>query len=98
MRRSTPEYREQERIRGKQRRDRMRFGLPSRDRAHLKLALYAMQNGRCASCMESVDFMDIQIDHYIPLARGGADVEDNIRFLLCPACNAHKGLKMPDAV
>jgi 5-methylcytosine-specific restriction endonuclease McrA len=44
-------------------------------------------NHKCAKC-ESTD--NLQIDHIIPLARGGRHDEDNFQ-VLCKTCNLKKG-------
>lgn len=57
-------------------------------------ALYVKQDGCCYWC--SVDLGDrYEVDHYIPLAKGGTNNPDNL-VLACQTCNASKGAKMPD--
>jgi hypothetical protein len=36
---------------------------------------------------------EFHVDHIIPRARGGADVEENLQ-LLCPQCNSRKGARV----
>lgn len=60
--------------------------------------LYAKQNGKCANkhCKHShvaYDFMDV--DHKIPICRGGANDIDNLQ-LLCRTCNSKKKDKTMD--
>jgi 5-methylcytosine-specific restriction endonuclease McrA len=53
----------------------------------------AAQRWRCAICKCSVrDKYDL--DHIIPLAKGGAHHRKNVQ-LLCPTCNRRKGAKDP---
>lgn len=47
----------------------------------------------CWWCGEPLDER-VQIDHVIPLARGGSNDISNLR-LSCPTCNAVKGSKTP---
>jgi hypothetical protein len=46
---------------------------------------------RCAYCMTSRRVVGpvLEIDHIVPLARGGGSIEDNL-CLACPMCNGHK--------
>lgn len=62
---------------------RARRGIP-RD---LRLAVWQRDGGRCTSC--GAEF-DLQYDHVIPVALGGATSEQNLQ-LLCGACNQRKG-------
>lgn len=55
--------------------------------------LYRQQRGRCWWCGEEL-FGVYQIDHRVPLAKGGSDHEDNL-CLACPRCNKIKSDKMP---
>lgn len=49
------------------------------------------QAGKCACCGKLFDGV-YQVDHIIPLARGGTNVDSNIQ-LLTPECNRQKGTK-----
>lgn len=53
----------------------------------LRLAVWQRDGGRCTSC--GAEF-DLQYDHVIPVALGGATSEQNLQ-LLCGACNQRKG-------
>jgi len=53
----------------------------------LRQAVYDRDGGRCVDCAST---FDLQYDHIIPLARGGAHTEENLQ-LLCSLCNQHKG-------
>ena len=59
---------------------------------NIKQDLYRSQDGRCMYCgtRQRMDLMDV--DHKIPLARGGSDSRRNLQ-LLCRTCNARKGAK-----
>ena len=68
---------------------------PKRSR-NIKQVLYRRQEGQCAGpCGEDgrgrlLDMDLFEIDHIVPRARGGPDVDDNLQ-LLCPTCNRRKG-------
>lgn len=57
-------------------------------------ALFDEQCGRCAYCGIRID-QGYQIEHLVPLSRGGTDFISNIR-LTCSSCNQSKGGKMFD--
>jgi len=50
--------------------------------------LFAEQGGACAHC--GVVGAKLELDHKIPLSRGGANSDENVQ-LLCRRCNASKG-------
>jgi 5-methylcytosine-specific restriction endonuclease McrA len=53
------------------------------------LAQYATQNGTCFYGPHSLAQDNYQLDHYIPLKKGGSNEPSNI-VLACPACNGSK--------
>jgi HNH endonuclease len=53
----------------------------------VRLAVWRRDRGRCRECG---DGFDLQYDHVIPLALGGASSVDNLQ-LLCGDCNRAKG-------
>jgi 5-methylcytosine-specific restriction endonuclease McrA len=55
--------------------------------------LYFLQKGKCACCEKPLGDK-YELDHIIPLARGGSNTDDNIQ-LLTPTCNRQKGAKDP---
>ena len=64
-------------------------------RAHIN-GLLKKQHGKCANC--DVRFwgrkaQQATIDHHIPIIRGGAHDDSNIKRLLCRRCNSSKGAK-----
>jgi HNH endonuclease len=56
----------------------------------LRLAVWQRDGGRCREC--GTDF-DLQYDHVIPLALGGATSAENLQ-LLCGDCNRAKGASL----
>jgi 5-methylcytosine-specific restriction endonuclease McrA len=59
-----------------------------RDIAHL----YRRQREECAGCGTALNGI-FEVDHIIPLSRGGNNFVGNIQ-LLCKSCNASKGAKL----
>ena len=60
----------------------------------LAAKLFDLQKGRCACCGLSLD-AGYHMDHVMPLALGGLNVDSNMQ-LLTPACNMQKSKKHPD--
>ncbi len=53
-------------------------------------ALWKKYGGRCVICERGTDFDEGEIDHIIPLAKGGTNDYDNLQWL-CLRCNKLKG-------
>jgi HNH endonuclease len=60
-----------------------REGIPR----EVRLAVFERDGGRCVQCDSN---FDIQYDHIIPLAMGGASTVQNLQ-ILCAQCNRGKG-------
>lgn len=54
--------------------------------------LYALQRGRCAYCPTKLT--RFHLDHILPIARGGLNIESNVQ-LLCRQCNQSKSDRDP---
>lgn len=67
--------------------------------------LWIKSKGRCHLCDREISVYVVggakgihnspafpHVDHIVPLARGGADSEENLQ-LLCRTCNLHKGAR-----
>jgi hypothetical protein len=61
--------------------------------ALLRDCIYA-SGGRCAWCGVSLVGQPIEIDHIMPLSRGGHNTADNLA-VTCPTCNRRKGDRHP---
>jgi 5-methylcytosine-specific restriction endonuclease McrA len=53
------------------------------------IEVFARDGFRCAYCGEN---RELQVDHIVPIARGGTDALDNLQTL-CRSCNQIKGAK-----
>lgn len=56
--------------------------------------LFAAQRGRCALCRTKLMPDNAEVDHIVPLARGGSNGANNLQYLCLP-CNRAKGSKDP---
>lgn len=52
------------------------------------------QAGKCAFCLKALPVRGVNVDHYIPLAKGGTNELSNLR-LLHERCNKRKSAKHP---
>lgn len=59
-----------------------------------KSRLYKSQRGNCYYCRKHLDPHEGEIDHVIPISRGGTNEPDNL-VLACSLCNARKHNKLP---
>jgi HNH endonuclease len=64
-------------------RERGRVGIPD----DVKRLVWQRDGGRCCSCGSNIE---LQFDHVIPVAMGGASTPENLQ-ILCGPCNRAKG-------
>lgn len=60
------------------------------DPREYKPTLYGIQEGYCNGCGKHFHMRNLTIDHIVPRAKGGQDLETNLQ-LLCGHCNSTKG-------
>jgi len=62
--------------------------------ADLDRRIRAVAHQRCGYCLspQILVMARLEIEHIIPLSKGGIDAEDNL-WLACPICNGHKSDK-----
>lgn len=56
--------------------------------------LMELQGGKCPICKSSLKEVQPHLDHIMPIALGGLNVDNNVQ-LLCKPCNLHKSKKHP---
>lgn len=66
----------------------MREDIPTREPARRE-RLHAETNGCCIYCGKPVSLQEMEVEHIIPKAQGGADALTNV-ICSCPQCNAAK--------
>lgn len=54
-----------------------------------RVEIYSKTNGHCAYCGCTLEYSKMQVDHVIPLRKGGADTKDNM-LPACRSCNYYK--------
>jgi len=57
---------------------------------NIKEILYGKQEGNCNGCGAHFEMRHFDIDHIVPVSKGGPNVDDNLQ-LLCGHCNSVKG-------
>ena len=69
-----------------------RMNSPSRKRipAKTRRRLYGLQSGKCEGCWSDLPLRNLEVDHIVPISKGGTDDFDNLQ-LLCGTCNRIKG-------
>ena len=56
----------------------------------MRRKIYERDNYRCRCCGRSQNEVDLEIDHIVPIAKGGKSTSDNLQTL-CTDCNKRKG-------
>ena len=59
----------------------------------LRFAIYQRDGYRCRKCGVSDGYADLEIDHIIPISKGGKSTYDNLQTL-CHKCNVEKGNRL----
>ena len=59
----------------------------------MRFSIYARDGYRCRNCGVSQRYATLEIDHIIPIAKGGKSSYDNLQTL-CHKCNVEKGDKL----
>lgn len=59
----------------------------------MRFSIYARDGYRCRNCGVSERYAKLEIDHIIPIAKGGKSTYDNLQTL-CHKCNVEKGNKV----
>lgn len=78
----------------KSRERRLKLKLSGEHTAKEILELWELQKRRCVFCLKGLRWGKFEIDHHIPLLKGGANDRSNLR-LLHPRCNRSKGARDP---
>ena len=55
-----------------------------------KQFVYERQKGICRGCKQKLPIKTLEMDHIVPISRGGSDKPSNLQ-LLCRSCNGSKG-------
>ena len=63
---------------------------------NIKATLYGQQAGYCNGCEEHFRIQNLEIDHIVPVSKGGQDMDANLQ-LLCGSCNRIKGKRLSSA-
>ncbi len=59
----------------------------------MRFSIYARDGYRCRNCGASQRYAALEIDHIIPVSKGGKSTYDNLQTL-CHKCNVEKGNKL----
>ena len=60
----------------------------------MRFSIYKRDGYRCRMCGISDRFANLEVDHIIPISKGGKSTYDNLQTL-CHRCNIQKGNSMP---
>jgi hypothetical protein len=60
----------------------------------MRFLIYQRDGNRCCNCGISDRFANLEIDHIIPISKGGKSTLDNLQTL-CHECNVAKGASIP---
>lgn len=93
---ANPEIRRKNKRLAEQRRRARKRSIDDAVSGDILAKLLALQKGRCACCKDSIADGKHELDHVVPLAKGGRHADDNMQ-LLCMRCNRQKSDKDPIA-
>ena len=66
----------------------------------LRKKVYAKYGGRCAYCGKAINYVDMQVDHYLPHRQGmiPKEISDKVENLMpaCRRCNHYKRAWPPE--
>lgn len=93
FRTTNPAYPEIARLDASLRRARKRGNIGKLSRGLIDL-LFSEQGGKCPYCNDALDKKTSHLDHFMPLALGGKNTDENMQ-LTCPTCNLRKAAKHP---
>lgn len=71
------------------------MGLAGKVSKNIERLLLVAQNGRCIYCQDDLTVVPKELDHRMPLSRGGKHEDSNLQ-LTCKKCNRRKGSRCPD--
>lgn len=55
-----------------------------------RMKIYDKSNHKCCLCGKPIEYVDMTVDHIVPLSRGGKNTFNNLRCV-CENCNKFKG-------
>ena len=88
--RATDEFKIKHKIHGANRNARMRKAFVEKINSQ---DIYHAQNGKCFYCHKLISFKESELDHFIPISKGGLHEKSNVR-ISCQKCNRIKGAKI----
>lgn len=82
------------RVRHRVRERRLKLKISGDHTAQDILDLWESQKRKCVFCLKGIQWGKFEVDHHVPLSRGGSNDRSNLR-LLHPRCNRSKGARDP---
>lgn len=82
------------RVRKRVRERRLKLKIAGEHTAQDILDLWEAQKRSCVFCLKGLRWGKFEVDHHVPLSRGGSNDRSNLR-LLHPHCNRSKGARDP---
>jgi len=71
--------------------------LPRHEVRFTRKNIFYRDRSRCQYCGDKFQTRDLNLDHVVPLSRGGRSVWENV-VCCCVACNSRKGGHVPEEV